>query len=233
MLDAQLGTPSPKCLPLTCYIILSMLLHISAPLLPIYKMELIFTTWWNHKNCSQQLRKALKTWYKTHVSVSSQSATMEPGSCCTALHAALLRGLMQHQQHTLQHSIAPSPPTDQNYLNPTVTVTILPYQAQTINNTQFAFSFKMNAGLQVEDKSPSTTSPFKVQVSPAQILEKNEMSRNSAILSVCQQNVQGLEKEKRLAFLCKKLSISLPGTQVRNPGEAQAASGQTAGQQSM
>lgn len=118
MLDAQLGIPSPKCLPLTCYIILSMLFHVSAPLLPIYKMELIFTTRWNHKNCSQQLWKALKTWYKTPMSVSSWGATTEPGSCCTALHAALPPGLVQHQQHTLQHGTAPSPPTDQNYFNP-------------------------------------------------------------------------------------------------------------------
>lgn len=35
-------------------------------------MELIFTTRWNHKNCSQWLQRTLKMWSKTPVSTSSR-----------------------------------------------------------------------------------------------------------------------------------------------------------------
>lgn len=124
-LDAQLGAQSPKCLPLTRCIILSVSFHVSASRFPIYKMELIFTTRWNHKNCSQWLHRALKLWSKTPVSISSRGDTREPGNR-TALRAALPTGLALNQRRRLRLGTAPPPLTDGNDFSPTVTATALP-----------------------------------------------------------------------------------------------------------
>lgn len=173
------------------------LFHLSASPFPTYKMELVFITQ-NCKNCSQWLFLAVGLGCKAPVA----EVTAGPGG-----HS--------NPQMAPEHICS----TAQAFLH-TSTAT-LPHQAQTRNVSHFVPSLRTNTSLQAWDKSLSTTSAHKVQVSPAEILGNGKEEEFSIPVSVPAKHSVTTEK-KETSFLRNQPSVSLPGKQARNPSEAQA-----------